>query len=348
MRSHRLARLALPTRAHSASRLPSVEIVDLRRTGAGPSGHPLLSITLHRAIESALAAREQIILFLNRRGFAPSVLCEGCGAIVRCPHCSVSLTLHRVGGAHLRCHYCDHEAPMPSACPECKCQRLQLVGLGTERLEDTLASAFPKARIARLDRDVAAGAKSEAVLAKMRRGEADILVGTQMVTKGHDLPDVTLVGVILADAALSMPDFRASERTFQLLVQVAGRAGRAERKGRVVVQTRLPEHPVLRFAAKQPGPGMKLHPVSMDFSYGASFGARPPTAYETLLLDAMAGDATLFARQDMVEAGWAVVQPILDVWAASKFDFPNYPAGRWGPAEADRMLARNGHRWRTP
>ncbi len=259
VRDHRLTRLALPTRAHSASRLPSVEIVDLRRTGAGPTGHPLLSITLHRAIESALAAREQIILFLNRRGFAPSVLCEGCGAIVRCPHCSVSLTLHRVGGAHLRCHYCDHEAPMPTACPECNCQRLQLVGLGTERLEDTLASAFPQARIARLDRDVAAGAKSEAVLAKMRCGEADILVGTQMVTKGHDLPDVTLVGVILADAALSMPDFRASERTFQLLVQVAGRAGRAERKGRVVVQTRLPEHPVLRFAAKHDVRGFVEH-----------------------------------------------------------------------------------------
>ena len=262
VRTGRLDRLALPTRAHSASTLPTVEIVDLRRTGPGPSGHKLLSIPLHRAIEKTLDAGEQVILFLNRRGFAPSVLCEGCGEITSCPHCSVSLTMHRAGGPRLRCHYCDYEMEMPTACPKCKCERLQLVGLGTERLEDTLEAAFPKARIARLDRDVAAGAKSEEVLARMRRREADILVGTQMVTKGHDLPDVTLVGVINADSALSLPDFRSSERTFQLLVQVAGRAGRAERKGRVIVQTRLPEHPVLRFASRHDVRGFVEHEIA--------------------------------------------------------------------------------------
>lgn len=245
----KLTRLLLPARATMAS-LPEVELVDLRRTAAGPSGHSLLSIPLHRAIERAIAAGEQAILFLNRRGFAPSVQCEGCGDIIRCPLCSVSTTLHRGAGMRLRCHYCDYEAPLPRTCPACGCERLALLGLGTERLEEMLAQCFPTARVARLDRDVAPGAKSEAIINRMRRKEADILVGTQMVTKGHDLPDVTVVGVVNADASLSLPDFRAAERTFQLLVQVAGRAGRASRPGRVIIQTRIPEHVVLQHALR--------------------------------------------------------------------------------------------------
>jgi primosomal protein N' (replication factor Y) len=247
VRQGKLIRLSLPSRATSAS-LPDVELVDLRRTGAGPSGHALLSLPLHRAIERALAAGEQAILFLNRRGFAPSIQCEACGDIVQCPTCSVSTTLHRTGGLRLRCHYCDYETPLPESCPSCGCERLAMIGLGTERLEEILEMAFPSARVARLDRDVAPGIRSEAVIDKMRRKQADILVGTQMVTKGHDLPDVTVVGVINADAALSLPDFRAAERTFQILVQVAGRAGRAQRPGRVIVQTRIPEHAVLQHA----------------------------------------------------------------------------------------------------
>ncbi|MBI5535899.1 MAG: primosomal protein N' [Deltaproteobacteria bacterium] len=258
-RSGKLQRLRLIKRAHATASLPKVEIVDLRRTGPGPSGNPLLSLPMHRAIEKVLAAGQQAILFLNRRGFAPSVLCEGCGTIASCPHCSVSLTMHRSGGVKLRCHYCDYETAMWEKCAKCACERLVLIGLGTERLEDALCESFPTARVLRLDRDVAAGARSEAVLDRMRKRQADILVGTQMVTKGHDLPDVTLVGVILADAALSLPDFRASERTFQLLVQVAGRAGRAEHAGLVLVQTRLPDHPVLRFALKHDVAGFVDH-----------------------------------------------------------------------------------------
>ena len=144
-----------------------------------------------------LEAREQAILFLNRRGFAPTVLCEACGKGVECPNCSVSLTLHRRRGEHLRCHYCDFSMPRPAACPQCKSDRLSDEGAGTERIESALAEAFPEARIARLDRDVAAGLKSEQVLDRMRRRDLDILVGTQMVTKGHDLPGVTLVGVAI-------------------------------------------------------------------------------------------------------------------------------------------------------
>jgi primosomal protein N' (replication factor Y) len=246
-RQGKLHRLSLPERAHKAALLPKVELVDLKRVGPGPSGHPLLSLPLHRAIEQALAAGEQSILFLNRRGFAPSVICERCGTIVRCKLCSVALTFHR--GKGLVCHYCDYHAPLPSSCAECG-GTLALEGLGTEKLESAIVGAFPSARVARLDRDVASGAKAEQVIERVRSGEVDILVGTQMVTKGHDLPRVTLVGVINADASLSMPDFRAAERGFQLLVQVAGRAGRSDRPGTVLIQTRDPQNAAIVFAAK--------------------------------------------------------------------------------------------------
>jgi primosomal protein N' (replication factor Y) len=246
----RLERLRLPERATAQVALPEVEIVDLRRVGAGPSGHRLLSLPLHRALERVLEAKEQAILFLNRRGFAPSLICEGCGHVMSCPNCAVALTLHRSHGERLRCHYCDYAIPRPELCPDCKSARLSDEGAGTERIESSLAGIFPEARVARLDRDVAAGAKSERVLDRMRRREIDILVGTQMVTKGHDLPNVTLVGVLNADAALSLPDFRAAERTFHLLVQVAGRAGRGDSPGRVMIQTWQPEHAAVVLAAR--------------------------------------------------------------------------------------------------
>lgn len=251
----RLEVLVLPARARSSAVLPEVEIVDLRHVGAGPGGDRLLSLTLFRALEACLARREQAILFLNRRGFAPSLICGSCGEIVRCPNCSVSLTLHRARGESMQCHYCDYLVEVPGRCARCGAAKLGEEGSGTERIESTLQQQLPGARIARLDRDVAAGAKSEAVLDRVRAGEVDILVGTQMVTKGHDLPNVTLVGVLNADSALSMPDFRASERTFHLLVQVAGRAGRGDAPGRVLIQTRQPEHPAIAFALRHDVPG---------------------------------------------------------------------------------------------
>jgi primosomal protein N' (replication factor Y) len=251
-RQGKLTRLELPDRAHRAAVLPKVEIVDLKRIGPGPSGHPLLSLPLYRAIEQTLAAGEQSILFLNRRGFAPSVICEKCGTIVRCKLCSVALTFHR--GKGLVCHYCDYRTQLAPGCTECS-GRLALEGLGTEKLEGAVSTAFPSARVARLDRDVASGAEAETIMERVRSGEVDILVGTQMVTKGHDLPRVTLVGVINADASLSMPDFRAAERSFQLLVQVAGRAGRGDRPGTVLIQTRDPDHPAIVFAARHDVPG---------------------------------------------------------------------------------------------
>ena len=240
---------SLPARA-TAQALPAVEVVDLRRHGAGPSGHPLITGPLHRALERCLAAGDQAILFLNRRGFSPSLRCGSCGEVAQCPACSVSLTEHRRAG-RLRCHYCDFSMPISQRCPECGSPSLTPLGLGTEKLEDALDAAFEPAKVARLDRDTAAGGRAiEAVLDRVRRREIDVLVGTQMVTKGHDLPGVTLVGVVLADQSLAFPDFRAAERTFQLLSQVAGRAGRGERPGRVIFQTFQPNHPSVACAER--------------------------------------------------------------------------------------------------
>jgi primosomal protein N' (replication factor Y) len=246
----RFTRLALPDRATKRT-LPTVELVDLKRHPPGADG--LFSAPLAEAIAGALAAREQVILFLNRRGFSTVVLCRACGHVVRCENCTVSMTYHR-GQARLVCHYCGRATGVPSRCPACRSPKLDRLGTGTERVESVVRERFPDARVARLDRDTAGarqmgeggdGRGLHGVLKKMQAGEIDILVGTQMVTKGHDFAGVTLVGVLQPDAALSLPDFRAAERTFQLLEQVAGRAGRGERPGRVLIQTYDPEHPAI-------------------------------------------------------------------------------------------------------
>ncbi len=327
VRRGRATKLRLPDRAR-AQPLPRVELVDLRRTGASAMGDKRVSMPLYRAIESALAAREQVILFLNRRGFAPSVRCEGCGRVAMCGECSVALTFHKRGGEVVRCHYCDFQAPLASRCATCGAEALVLEGTGTEKLEETLALAFPQARVARLDRDVASGRKVEALLAKMRAREIDILVGTQMVTKGHDLPHVTLVGVVNADAALSIPDFRASERAFQLLVQVAGRAGRGERPGKVIVQTWDPENPAVALAARHDVDGF----LERELVDRRELGYPPFTRAALVRVDGPAEDeardaCSLLARvalgSDGVRAGHVIVQ---------------------GPAPAP--IARIRNRWR--
>jgi primosomal protein N' (replication factor Y) (superfamily II helicase) len=263
-----LERLILPERAHRKAVIPATEIVDLRRIGPGRPGEKLLSLPLCRALEQVLERKEQAILFLNRRGFAPSVTCESCGHILGCPSCEVPLTYHLSPRPHVICHYCDYKDRVPERCAECKSPQLSFEGIGTERIEAALTTAFPGARVARLDRDTGAGLKSEGVLRKMHDGEVDILVGTQMVTKGHDLPRVTLVGVLNADAGLSMPDFQASERTFQLLVQVAGRAGRGETLGKVLIQTKTPEHPAIALAVAHDVPGFVRYGLADRESLG--------------------------------------------------------------------------------
>ncbi len=241
----RLSLLTMRNRA-TPRPLPRVEVVDLRTYKTGKEG--ILSAPLAAALEEALANKEQAILFLNRRGFSSFVLCKSCGHIIRCRNCSVSMTYHRKGRERIICHYCGYAEGLPTRCPACAADKLGLMGLGTERVEEVISARFPGARVARLDRDTAQGKGLRAILAAVRKREVDILVGTQMVTKGHDFPDVTLVGVICADLGLHFPDFRAGERTFQLLTQVAGRAGRGERPGRVLVQTYSPQHASLRCA----------------------------------------------------------------------------------------------------
>jgi primosomal protein N' (replication factor Y) len=235
------------TERPTARPMPGVDIVDLRVHM--PDDEAMLSAPLRTAIGETLARGDQSILFLNRRGFSTFVLCRGCGHAFRCENCSVSLTYHRHSD-RMSCHYCGYQARVPEACPGCGGKDTIIrKGLGTEKVADAIAAAFPKARVARLDRDVATGARVGAVLSRVARREVDILVGTQMVTKGHDFPGVTLVGVLCADTGLNLPDFRASERTFQLLAQVAGRAGRGDRPGRVIVQTYRPETAAVTAAA---------------------------------------------------------------------------------------------------
>jgi primosomal protein N' (replication factor Y) len=244
----RFTRLVLPNRA-TPRPLPEVRIVDLRRHPPGPDG--LFSAPLAEAIGEALTAGEQCILFLNRRGFSTVVLCHACGHIVRCGSCAVSLTYHH-GRARLICHYCGSFSSVPQRCPACQATRLERRGTGTERVEAVVRERFPDARVGRLDRDTAgSGLRGglDAVLGRMQAGEIDILVGTQMVTKGHDFAGVTLVGVLQPDQAMDLPDFRSTERTYQLLEQVAGRAGRGGRAGKVIIQTYQPEHPAVAAVA---------------------------------------------------------------------------------------------------
>jgi len=239
-------RLTLPDRI-AGRPMPVVEIVDLAREGAlvGPG----LSDVLVEALGETLAAGDQALLFLNRRGFAAFVQCTDCGWVGACPNCRISLTYHR-GSPRLQCHYCDHREPVPDVCPSCSGRRLDTRGLGTQQVETAVAARFPAARIERMDLDTTGAKWSHARLYRaMQSREIDVLVGTQMIAKGFDLPGVSLVGVVSADTALHFPDFRSSERTFQLLVQVAGRAGRGDAPGRVLFQTWLPEHFVLTAAA---------------------------------------------------------------------------------------------------
>lgn len=238
----KLIPLSLPKRIENRP-LPLVEVVDMREEAKDNSNKGLIfSKRLKDTIKETLTRKEQVLLFLNRRGFATFAICEECGLIIKCPNCSVSLVHHFKGGA-LHCHYCDYSRQMPDLCPECKGGRVQSFGLGTERVEEEVKRLFPYARVARMDRDTTTRKRSHhRILKKFEKGEIDILIGTQMIAKGHDLPGVTLVGVISADTGLGFPDFRASERTFQLLTQVAGRAGRGDLPGKVIVQTFNPGH----------------------------------------------------------------------------------------------------------
>ena len=235
--------------------LPAVEIADMRAEAGAGNLSPLGEKLTARLAEN-LKAGDQAILFLNRRGYHHTISCRSCGKPLTCPACSVSLTYHTKKGTYkegyLLCHICGRRAPMPTVCPSCGSPHLARLGYGTQRVEEELSSLFPASRVLRMDTDTTASRYAyDELLGAFRRREADILLGTQMVTKGHDFPDVTLVGVLMADASLYLDDYRAGERTFSMLTQVIGRAGRAAKKGVAVIQTANPDHDVITLAAKQ-------------------------------------------------------------------------------------------------
>ena len=246
---HTIRLLELPERV-AGGKLPQVEVVDLRSQRPEKGHWLILSSSLRTALNAAIERGEKAILFLNRRGYAPAWQCRDCGTVVHCPTCDIPITFHKWRKRAL-CHLCLHEQPEPKVCAPCSSTRVQLVGVGTERAEEAVERQLPNAKIVRMDRDTMLRRESyEEVLRDFAEGKYNVLLGTQMVAKGLDFPDVTVVGVLNADTALHQPDFRAAERCFNLVSQVAGRAGRSDRGGKVVVQTFLPEHPAIRHAAK--------------------------------------------------------------------------------------------------
>lgn len=242
--------LTLPERVESRP-MPQVEVIDMRQEFLETRKQATFSRALIDAVTERLDNGEQSMLLLNRRGFSSFMTCRACGERLECPNCSVTMTFHR-RDRRMLCHYCNYSCRVPERCPKCDSDHIQFLGTGSERVEDELHGAFPRARIARIDRDTTGGKRDyEAILAKFRDHEFDILVGTQMIAKGHDIPNVTLVGIVSADTGLGLPDFRAAERTFQLLTQAAGRAGRGNTPGIVLMQTINPDHYAVRFAAEQ-------------------------------------------------------------------------------------------------
>ncbi|HEY6873346.1 MAG TPA: primosomal protein N' [Geobacteraceae bacterium] len=292
-REGRLGYLELPHRVRDLP-MPEVVLLDSR----GKKNETFLP-ELTAAIGANLAAGGQSLLFLNRRGFATYLVCNDCGHVLRCPNCAITLTYHQRRGRHV-CHYCDYAIPAPSVCPECASPEITLLGRGTERVEEEVRALFPEARVARMDRDTTSGRGGHArVLKGVEEGTVDILVGTQMIAKGHDFPGVTLVGVISADASLNLPDFRAAERTFQLVSQVMGRAGRGDAPGRVLIQTLNPDHYAVSRAAAHDFAGF----------YGEELTSRRETGYPPfshLALIILSGNAV-----EGVEQGGEAVADLL-------------------------------------
>jgi primosomal protein N' (replication factor Y) len=331
--------LSMPVRVENRS-LPAVEVVDMKQDDSLDGAEGVLGLKLLEAIHKNLQSRNQAILFLNRRGFHRVFLCSGCGKAIRCPNCDVSLT-HHLSQRRLRCHYCGYHTDVPPPlgaqghriCPQCGQARVKPYGFGTERLETELKERFPCARIGRLDADtVRRKGQAFEILKRFSDGEIDVLVGTQIITKGYDFPNVTLVGVIAADLSLGFPDFGAAERTFQLLSQVAGRAGRGEQPGRVVIQTFNPEHYAVRAATSH--------------DYGTFFKAEialrellvyPPFVYLACVrIEGNKGSTTATVAQEL---GGALRQ-ILCRWTKRGKEIQVL-----GPAEAPISKLKGKHRW---
>ena len=303
--------LEMPERVDNM-RMPAVRVVDMRQSMRKEQGIPIFSHQLKEAITQRLERKEQTILFLNRRGFSTSLQCTQCGYVAECPNCSVSLTFHRKA-QKLICHVCGHTEPVPPVCPNVKCRNpaIRYSGLGTEKVEDTLAKLFPEARIKRMDSDTLKRKDDyRRILGDFRTGKIDILVGTQMIAKGLHFPNVTLVGIISADLALHLPDFRASERTFQLLTQVAGRAGRGDIEGEVFVQSFTPFHPAIQFARRHDYGGF----YGQEIEFREQLNYPPVTRVALLTLKGRNEDKVKLSADHLrreLEKGLAEVKPLI-------------------------------------
>jgi primosomal protein N' (replication factor Y) len=246
---NKYALVELPDRVERRP-LPEVEIVDMRQEFQETGQEQVISRKLAAEIRERFERKEQVMVLLNRRGYSPVSLCRTCGKTMQCRNCAVAMTHHK-REQKMVCHYCGFVAQVPKACTQCGSEYVYFLGTGSEKLEELLHGMFPQARIARLDRDTVRGQEDfERTLNALNEGELDLLVGTQMIAKGHDIHGVTLVGVVGADSALGLPDFRAAERTFQLLTQVAGRAGRGQSPGKVILQTFFQDHYAVQYAAR--------------------------------------------------------------------------------------------------
>ena len=332
-RRGRYRHLRLPARVDDRP-MPAVELVDLRHLpGPRPAPgerRPALSPPVVEALTEALGRGRQAILFLNRRGHSSALVCESCGQGVSCSQCAVALTVH-LGARNLQCHYCGEARALTDTCPACGGVLIE-VGSGTERVEAEVAARFPQARVARLDRDAATSAERLTdLLSRFARGEVDVLVGTQMVAKGHDVPGVTLVGVVLADLGLHFPDFRAGERTFQLLTQVAGRAGRGDDPGRVVIQTFLPAHYAVELARTHDYPRFYREEIARRRPHGW-----PP--FRELVQVALSGP-----RASAVEAAAAALAGLAKTVPCGDVDGEKVEV--LGPAPAPLSRIRDEFRW---
>jgi primosomal protein N' (replication factor Y) len=323
--------LSMPERIENRP-LPDIEIVDMKNVSEGKESDQILSPVLKEALEQNLAEGSQAILFLNRRGFGRVYLCRSCGESVRCPNCDLTLTFH-LKDNNLACHFCGFSSRPQEICPSCGHVGMRPYGFGTERLEKALGEKLPKARVARLDRD-SARRKGQifSILKKFSENEIDILVGTQMITKGYDFPNVTLVGVISADLSLGFPDFRAGERTFQLLSQVAGRAGRGEKSGRVIIQTFNPGHYAIMAA--------KNHDYDLFFQREKELREQlgyPPFSYLACLR--FQGNEKKLTEESAKKIGMET-RAILSRWPSRGKEIEVL-----GPAEAPLAKLKGKYRW---
>ena len=321
---------------YGSAKLPTTTVVDMRRETASGNTSPLSTLLCQKLVETH-AAGNQSILFLNRRGYNNFLSCRSCGKAIQCPKCSVSMTYHTFPHAYdrgeLRCHWCGFRSPLPATCPDCGSEHLSRMGYGTQRIEQELSELLPNARILRMDADTTTSRYSyESILGQFRRHEADILLGTQMVTKGHDFPDVTLVGVLLADASLYLDDYRAGEKTFSMLTQVIGRAGRAKKAGEAIIQTANPDSDCIRLACAQDYE--RFFENEIRLRRALQF---PPYCDIALLTLTSTEEAELIKASAILHREFTSLH---------KNEYPELPIDAFGPFEAPVYRVENRYRMR--